>query len=146
MEGELHKMKITGSMSLVVSPGVKVKLTIPVSSNLPVGSFRSTDAKKMWLGGEVDMLNGFIVENSDAGTISPLESSDTACNGVYYTQKTHASNKVIYFGSLMEEFTFNMVHIPVHDHSSLVQGGPAFGTYFSESDIQQTPPGDGGTT
>ena len=131
-------MKITGSMSIVVSPGTKVKLTIPVSSNQPFGSFRLTDTKKAWLGGELDVLNGFIVEDSDAGVLSSLGSDDSACVGVYYTQKTHSNNKVIYFGAMMEEFTFNMVHIPIHDHSSLVQGGPAFGTYFSEHGIQQT--------
>lgn len=133
-------------MSIVVSPGTKVKLTIPVSSNLPVGSFRSIETKKAWLGGELDMVSGFIVEDNTAGSIEPLGSNGGNCVGVYYTQKTYSNNKVIYFGSMLEEFTFNMVHIPIHDHSSLVQGGPAFGTYFSESGIQQTNGGSGGTT
>lgn len=131
-------MKLTGSMSLVVSPGTKVKLTIPVSSNSASGSFRSKDTVKKWLGQDLPMVGGFIVEDSKVGNITPLTGDDTGCVGVYYTQNTYGLNKVIYFGTMLEEFTFNMVNIPIHDHSSLNQGGPAHGTYFSEYDIQQT--------
>lgn len=131
-------MKTTGSMTVVVSPGTKLRLTIPVSSNSAVGSFRSTDVVKLWMGKELPMVNGFIVENEDIGNIEPLTGDDVGCIGVYYTQKMYGINKVVYFGSMLEEFTFNIVNIPIHDHSSLSQGGPAHGTYFSEYDIQQT--------
>lgn len=131
-------MRQTGSMTVVVSPGTKIKLTIPVSTNSAVGSFRSTDTTKLWMGNELTMVDGFIVENEDVGNIEPLTGESVGCVGVYYTQKTYGINKVIYFGTMLEEFTFNMVNIPIHDHSSLAQGGPAHGTYFSEYNIQQT--------
>ena len=131
-------MKAIGSMTLVVSPGTKVRLTIPVSSNSPVGSFRSTDTTKLWMGKNLTMVNGFIVDDENVGNITPLTGDDVGCVGVYYTQKTYGVNKVVYFGNMLEEFTFNIVNIPIHDHSSLSQGGPAHGTYFSEYDIQQT--------
>ena len=131
-------------MSLAVAPGDTVKLTIPISSNSAVGSFCSRDSVKSWLGADRNVTAGFIVEDDTVGSISPLKDGDESCAGVYYTQKTYGVNKVVYFGTMLEEFTFNIVNIPVHDHSSLAQGGPAHGTYYSESGVQQSEP-DGGT-
>lgn len=131
-------MMSTGSMTVVVSPGMKLKLTIPVSSDSQIGSFRSTDTTKLWMGEELPMVGGFIVEDENVGNIEPLTGEDAGCVGVYYTQKIYGSNKVVFFGTILEEFTFNMVNVPIHDHSSLAQGGPAHGTYYSEYDIQQT--------
>lgn len=72
------------------------------------------------------------VSDPNIGTIQDLQ------NGfAIYTQKTLGENTISFLKSGATDSTFfqgkaTAVGIPIHDHSSLGQGGPAFGVYSTE--------------
>jgi len=116
-----------GSSSIYLLPGMKAKLTAP-------GFWVATkDRKRLLESGEyesVSLTNGFSVENSDIGTIEPAEEP----NAVIYTHKKFALNKIMFFALTGEIGEVNVVAVPIHDHSSIVTGGPAYGTYFTDDE------------
>jgi len=75
------------------------------------------------------LVRGFAVVNSLIGTIS-IDDSDLS--GVIYTHKKPEENAVWFFALTGERGALFISSVPIHDHSSVPQGGPAFGTYFSE--------------
>lgn len=118
---------IKGSTSIYLLPGMQVKLTAP-------GFWVAVEPKKRMLAsGEyeiVTLINGFSVENTDIGTIEPADEP----NSVVYTHKKFASNKITFFASTGEIGEIDIIAVPIHDHSSVVTGGPAFGTYFTDDE------------
>lgn len=116
-----------GNTAIYLLPGMQARLIAP-------GFWVGTgDRKRMLETGEyetVSLINGFSVENTDVGTIEP---GDTP-NSVVYTHKKFALNKVTFFASTGEIGEIDIIAVPIHDHSSVVTGGPAFGTYFTDDE------------
>jgi hypothetical protein len=110
------------------NPGKKYKIIIPDDKRNRGGFFpRKEDV--IGADGKLKPLdNGFYVENEEVGEITPM----TDKVGVIYEHKYPAENN-IYFYSLTGEVCIIIVgKVPVHDHSSIPMGGPAYGTYFSD--------------
>jgi len=123
-----------GSVAVYLLPGMWAKFTAP---GFFVGT---TPRKKLQADGEYKdepLLNGFSVENPDIGT---LEEGDSP-NSVIYTHKKFAHNTVMFYARTGEIGEVDIVAVPVHDHSSIVTGGPAYGTYFTDDETV-----DGGST
>ena len=76
------------------------------------------------------LVNGFAVENELMGDIKIVKDEPS----VIYTHKKFGSNKVFYFGKSGESATIDILSVPIHDHSSIVTGGPAYGTYFTDDE------------
>ena len=78
------------------------------------------------------MINGFWLQDEDIGELSDVEGS----LAVEYHHKKNGKNRIWFKASTGEIATVIVDSIPIHDHSSVVQGGPAFGTYFSDDDAE----------
>lgn len=76
--------------------------------------------------------NGFVVEDEDIGEIlGPL--ADSMKVGIQYKHKRPGDNTIWFFALTGERLKININgSIDIHDHSSIVTGGPAYGTYYSE--------------
>jgi hypothetical protein len=55
-------------------------------------------------------------------------------NEIVYTHKKSAKQFILFYADTPEMGMVSVVPMPIHDHSSVVQGGPAYGTYFSDDE------------
>ena len=84
---------------------------------------------------DLSLTNGFYVENEDVGEIVAVKDEPA----VIYTHNRPESNSIWFIphaGAGARRGVINVVSVPIHDHSSIVQGGPAYGTYFSDDDVE----------
>jgi hypothetical protein len=77
------------------------------------------------------MVRGFVAEDSRVGK---LQADPTDPAAIVYTHKRAQKNAIWFFARSGERGVMNIVSVPIHDHSSIVQGGPAYGTYFSDDE------------
>jgi len=77
------------------------------------------------------LINGFMSENEEIGTLAKAQGVEGAV--VEYTHKKSLSNNIWFYGRCGEVGLVTVVYVPIHDHASLLTGGPAFATYASES-------------
>lgn len=116
------------TITLQMSAGTSAVFTIPVNLDEGKGFFPRKD--KIKLSNSTDertLLNGFVVETKSVGTISAEGVEGLA---VKYSHKEPTENKIYFFALTGEKATIYIINTPIHDHSSIVQGGPAVGTYF----------------
>jgi len=118
-------------------PGMSIQIKIPFSDR-PSGYFAQTDAAQINLDKQFGKdnkastpINGFVVEDKNVGTLQVDANDPTA---VIYTHKRAQKNSIWFFARTGERGVLNIVAVPIHDHSSIVQGGPAYGTYFSDDE------------
>jgi hypothetical protein len=78
-----------------------------------------------------DLIRGFVLEDTAVGTLSTNPDSGSGLSVIYVHNKT-AENAIWFFSLTGERGLVNVISVPIHDHSSIVQGGPAFGTYFDD--------------
>lgn len=114
------------STALYLLPGMSVRLK---AKNFfvhagPVDHIYQDDTKK-----SVELLNGFVVDDESVGTI---EASDGPC--VIYTHHKFEFNTITFYALTGEKGRVNIMSVPIHDHSSIVAGGPAYGTYFTDDE------------
>ena len=76
----------------------------------------------------VKLTNGFCVLDDKVGTIEAVSGEAS----VIYKHKKAESNTIIFYARTGEVGFCNVISVPIHDHSSIVQGGSAFGSYFSD--------------
>jgi len=109
--------------------GMKVKIKAPVIKLLGQGWFPTDEAYS------VDGINtrtptkGFIVEDEEVGTIDRVVDGEVA---IIYHHKKAMENRIWFKAATGELALCTISSVPIHDHSSVVQGGPAYGTYFSD--------------
>lgn len=77
-----------------------------------------------------DLLNGFVVTDEETGSLEIVEGEPA----VIYTHKKYGLNKVYFFARTGEISIVDIIATPIHDHSSIVTGGPAYGTYFTDDE------------
>ena len=70
------------------------------------------------------------IEDERNGTLHLA--SDERGTVVIYTHKRVASNAIWFFAISGERGLVNVISVPIHDHSTIVHGGPAYGTYFDD--------------
>ena len=116
-----------GSVAIYLLPGMKAKLMVPAHF-IGVGTRKYTKANGEE--GEVELINGFIVQDDDVGTIEAVDSEPA----VIYTHKKYAQNKIMYWARTGERGEVNVIAVPIHDHASIVTGGPAYGTYYTDDE------------
>lgn len=123
-------------------PGQTIKIESAVDPNnyqgyfakldaLPENFFTNLNAGTSSANGE--LLRGFIVEDTSVGTIEP---SDTEEAAVIYTHKRPYGNSIWFFSRTGERGLVKVISVPIHDHSTIIHGGPAYGTYFDD-DIER---------
>jgi hypothetical protein len=79
-----------------------------------------------------ELIRGFAMENTDVGELTVPTDEEGAA--IIYKHQKAAKNSIWFFASTGEYALVNIVSVPIHDHSSIVQGGPAYGTYYDDSE------------
>jgi hypothetical protein len=126
-----------GTTSVNLAVGEEILLEIPNDYKSGKGWFAKGGATGTikWLGDDRDLLRGFMAENTNIGSlrINPNKSSAS----VLYLQKLSGENRIYFFAETGESAVCNVTQIPVHDHSSIMQGGPAYATYHTNPEEQK---------
>lgn len=78
----------------------------------------------------ITLLNGFVVDNENVGKIEAIEGQPA----VTYTHNKFEYNMITFYAVTGEKGSVDIMSVPVHDHSSIVAGGPAYGSYFSDDE------------
>lgn len=125
---------MAGELSIFLIPGMRLKVS-PVLENEEgsrgVGFFARTDPVS-YKGKTYTLINGFGLEDGTVGELKPADSNEFA---VVYTHKRPEKNYIYFFALTGEMGVISVVAVPIHDHSSIVQGGPAYATYFNDDEI-----------
>ena len=125
------------ALAIYLLPGLSIKIKVPIMPRNNTG-FWALEGSEPPNGYFDDMLNvsemtrGFVVEDEQIGSLSA--STGAAEAAVIYTHKKPAKNAIWFFSATGEVGLINIITVPIHDHSSIIQGGPAFGTYFDDSE------------
>ena len=122
------------STSIYMLPGQKLKVKIPISTRESNGFFAETgqDPPPNYFDDRPNasiMKRGFVVEDELVGTITETATEEAA---IIYTHERPYKNAIWFFAQTGEIGLLNIISVPIDDHSSVIQGGPAFGTYFDD--------------
>jgi hypothetical protein len=79
---------------------------------------------------DVNLIQGFALDDNNVGQIEAVEGEPA----VYYTHKKYAPNRILFFALTGETGYVDVISVPIHDHASIVTGGPAYGTYFTDDE------------
>jgi len=115
--------------SISISSGMELKLSIPVDVETSRGKFALQG--KHPLTGDVELINGFGTKYPEVGKVSLIEDEEPGAIVLYKHEKSQL-NTIWFFALTGEIGVLDIIAVPIHDHSTVVQGGPAYGTYFSE--------------
>ena len=88
---------------------------------------------------DADLVNGFRLSYPDMGSLSAStdggdnDGSD-GWNCVEYSHENYGTQVVEFIENMSRRRSYIQVegNIPIHDHASIPQGGPAYATYYSE--------------
>ena len=123
--------------AVYLTPGMQIKLKAPVNGPNNQGFFVRTEEipEGFWKNqpkvGEI--TRGFVLENTDVGELKETDESEAA---VTYYHKQPYPNAIWFFARTGERGLVRVISVPIHDHSTIVHGGPAYGTYFDD-DIER---------
>ena len=119
--------------SVYLMPGMSVKITSTLSSRNDYGWFAAQEIPPGHFDDltyvSTNIVNGFVVEDTRNGTITDAGEDTTS---VIYTHKRISENAIWFFSMSGERGLVNVISVPIHDHSTIVHGGPAYGTYFDD--------------
>jgi len=126
------------STSVYLIPGQTLKIKIPITNKESNGYFvkLGTDPPPGYFNDRPnasEMKRGFVVEDERVGTIEITETAEAA---ILYSHKQPYKNAIWFFAQTGEIGLMNVIAVPIHDHSTIVHGGPAYGTYFDD-DIER---------
>ena len=121
-------MKNVTTQTLQLPPGKQIFIEIDVNKGEGKGAFPTTDTTVTYEGATHTLILGFLVTNTDVGEL--VEGTGDKA-GIIYKQLKHGDNKLVFFANTGERAIVNVIGVPIHDHSSIVQGGPGFGSYYS---------------
>ena len=120
--------------AVYLTPGMKIKVKAPVDGPNAEGFFVKLDELpesffKEYPKAEKTLTRGFTIQNKDVGTIAATDAEEAA---VIYTHKQPYPNAIWFFAATGERGLVKVISVPIHDHSTIVHGGPAYGTYFDD--------------
>lgn len=125
-------MASTSLLSISLTPGMEAVLKIPSmveEGSYPNGEFPSPFNTKMINGSHKTLTRGYVVENDAVGRLEIVDNDPIAV--MYIHEKPHP-NRIFYYPIVNEDvYIVSIVSVPIHDHSSITQGGPAYGTYYT---------------
>ena len=120
-------MDFTGSLAVYLLPGMSAKIeALDSFANMDSVTHRRSDGTVE----EISTENGFVVDYIDVGSIEKVP--DEAA--VIYKHKKYSHNTITFYSRTGSLGRVDVVSVPIHDHASIVTGGPAFGTYFSDDE------------
>ena len=125
-------------LAVYLSPGMKIKIKAPVNGVNNQGHFIRTEELPAsffqdYPNASTELTRGFAVENTTVGEFEPVDETEAA---VIYWHKQPYPNAIWFFARTGERGLVKVISVPIHDHSTIVHGGPAYGTYFDD-DIER---------
>lgn len=115
------------NIALTLDPGTVVKIICPVVRGESGCQVRTGS---MYVNGELkELTRGFVVLDDEVGSIRVTKQEEAA---VLYTHKKKMRNEIWFFALTGETAVIDVVNVPIHDHSSLITGGPSLSVYSSE--------------
>ena len=117
-------------MAVYLLPGMQIKVTVP---DFYVGHGERKIEKSDGTVEPRTLENGYLLEDPIVGTLTKVDNEPA----IIYSHKKFASNKIVFYGrNPGETGTISVISVPIHSHDSIIGGGPAFGTYFSDDETQ----------
>lgn len=117
--------------SLYLIPGMKAEIWIPINDYNNTAMF-PTKSDTYKVGTTIYTLKNAFYEESN-GIVGEITGVLTDKFGATYWHKKPEKNAIWYISAHPNiKVLWNIISVPIHDHSSIVQGGPAYGTYFSD--------------
>jgi hypothetical protein len=124
-------------LSIYLTPGMTVEISAPINGRNSQGFFaRREDTEPLpdnyWEdapNASKALINGFSLEDT---TVGSLAASDQDPNDVVYTHEQPYGNSIWFFARTGERGLVKVISVPIHDHSTIVHGGPAYGTYYDD--------------
>ena len=116
-----------GASSIYLLPGMSVKIKATyffVQTDLVEHKYQDGSTKT------VNLVNGFVVDNENVGQIEAVAGEPA----VIYKHNKFEYNMITFYALTGEKGTVDIISVPIHDHSSIVAGGPAYGSYFSDDE------------
>ena len=121
--------------------GFALILTVPVDLRSGKGHFPTNKEVVLVKGVEKEPIYGFVMEFDEVGDLFPEEGAVSQGDiMVKYVPKKSSTNSIYFFTSTGLVNITKVVPVPIHDHSSIPQGGPAFGTYASSYNTEEEEP------
>jgi hypothetical protein len=114
--------------AIYLLPGMSYKIESPLNEMNSMGFFARHGTVKLY-GEDRTLTRGFVIKDVDVGDIELTSEEEVA---IIYTHKRPEKNEIWFYALTGERGLIEVVSVPIHDHSSIVQGGPAYGTYFSD--------------
>ena len=125
-------MSRQGDKTITMSIGESLSCHVPIVHSIGEGWFAMQgDVAFVGVTGDSSsrtLVNGWCMENEDVGTITALSNKV----GIIYKHEYPMVQYLYFFAATGENGVVSVVPAPIHDHSSIMQGGPAFGTYFRD--------------
>ncbi len=119
----------TSNTAVYLIPGMSIKIEAMKAYISPAstGKFPGNGGEFV----DLPLIRGFAVLYPDVGTIAV---SDDVAPSIKYTHKKFSPNKIYFMSRTGEMGIVDVISVPIHDHSSIVTGGPAYGTYFTDDE------------
>jgi hypothetical protein len=118
------------NLSINFQMGVSYKLKIPTTLANDGGFTPKTGLVKLSNGQERELKRGFCLESETVGTLGGEDEFPNEV-AIKYTHLLNTANTIWFYAYTGERVRVISQPMQVHDHSSINQGGPAYGTYFS---------------
>jgi len=132
----------SSSYTVSVPAGMVLEISVPTDLTNLKGAFPLEANNVIINGKERPLIHGFAVEDPDVGIIEAATNSLDP--KIFYRQLQTKENRIYFYTDTGEIQIVSVLSIPIHDHSSISQGGPAFCTYASDfKKIDPTDTGDG---
>jgi len=122
-------MAIITNISVYLRAGEIYTFYVPVNMSNNMGYFPRKGEITLEDGTPRTFQNGFFVENEDVGKIDKVHSDKVA---VDYKHLYPTENSIWFHSATGERARIMISNVPVHDHASIITGGPAYGTYYSD--------------
>jgi hypothetical protein len=116
------------STAVYLIPGMSAKIKALESYVSPKAKAKFPDDNGSYV--ELPLVQGFAVLHGDVGTIEIVPGEPA----VKYIHKKFSMNKIYFLSRTGEKGVVDVISIQIHDHSSIVTGGPAYGTYFTDDE------------
>lgn len=113
------------STSVYLLPGMSVKIKAPgyfIKHGNVMHEHKDGTVKTRAL------EQGFVSDDENVGEITAVAEEPA----VIYKHKKFSENVIVFYALTGEKGYVYVISVPIHDHSSIVSGGPSFGSYFSD--------------
>lgn len=121
--------EIRGTTSVYLLPGMQAKLEVS-DYFVEVGKRKLLSDGGLYV--DKTLINGYAVQYDDVGTLEAVPNEPA----VIYTHKKFGLNKIFFFARTGEISVVDVIAVPIHDHSSIISGGPAYATYFTDEETE----------